>query len=124
MNMKETKSLTRGRNGQEVSFPRAEHPDREYEEVIHSRLEDATKNRGRHPQSLEAQLEVLLLEMAHRCGYRQAESARFLLVMRIAVEEANLAALDRRDDGLVNDVIPSIARSLVSHSSRRADVKE
>jgi len=111
-------------NGWEISFPRAENPDPSYEEVIRSRLEDASKNRGRHPQSLEAQLEVLLLEVAHRCGYRQAESARFLLVMRIAVEEANLAALDRRNDGLVNDVIPMIARSLASHSTRRADVKE
>ena len=111
-------------NNHEVSFPRADNPDPSYEAVIQSRLEDATKNRGRHPQSLEAQIEVLLLEMAHRCGYRQAESARFLLVMRIAVEEANLAALDRRDDGLVNDVIPIVARSLVSHSARRADTKE
>ena len=111
-------------NGREITFPRAEHPDPSYEHVIQSRLQDAIRNRGRHPQTIEAQLEVLLLEIAHRCGYRQAESARFLLVMRIAVEEANLAALDRRDDGLVNDVIPSIARSLVSHSSRRADVKE
>jgi hypothetical protein len=118
-----TRTLTRGQS-RDISFPRADNPDPSYEQVILSRLEDATKNRGRHPQSLEAQLEVLLLEVAHRCGYRQAESARFLLVMRIACEEAQLAALDRRDDGLVNDVIPAIARSLVSHSSRRADVKD
>lgn len=112
------------RQSMDVSFPRADNPDPSYEEVIQSRLQDAQKHRGRHPQSLEAQLEVLLLEVAHRCGYRQAESARFLLVMRIACEEAQLAALDRRDDGLVNDVIPAIARSLVAHSTRRADVKE
>jgi hypothetical protein len=118
-------TLMRGQgNGRDISFPRADNPDPSYEQVIESRLVDAARNRGRHPQSLEAQLEVLLLEIAHRCGYRQAESARFLLVMRIAVEEANLAALDRRDDGLVNDVIPIIARSLVSHSTRRADVKD
>lgn len=118
-----TRALMRG-HGREISFPRADHPDPSYEEVIASRLQDATKNRGRHPQSMEALIEVLLLEIGHRLGYRQAESARFLLVLKIATEEANLAALDRRDDGLVNDVIPIIARSLVSHSSRRADVKE
>lgn len=118
------KTLTKRQNGiMSYPYPRADDPDPEYEQVISSRLEDAAKHRGRHPQSLEAQLEVMLLEIAHRCGYRPAESARFLLVMKIAVEEANLVALDRRNDGLVNDVIPIIARSLVSHSARRADVK-
>lgn len=122
--MRESKGLMRGQNSREISIPKADNPDPAYDIAIRSRLDDAAKNRGRHPQTLEAIVEALLLETAHRCGYRPAESARFLLAMNIAIGEANLAALDRREDGLINDIVPSIARSLVLHSTRRIDVKE
>jgi hypothetical protein len=90
-----------------------------FAEIIESRFKDASAKRGRHPGTMEARLEVCLLEMAALCQFTPAESARFLLVLSLAIEEARNSALDRHNDGLVNDVIPVLARSILHHSSRR-----
>jgi len=95
-----------------------------FTDAIKARFQDSSVARGRHPGTMEARLEVCLLEMAGLCQFTPAESARFLLVLSLAIEEARKDALDRHDDGLVNDVIPALCRSILHHSTRRQRSKE